>query len=208
MLAHTKIHTREEVLSIYHELNRNFNYLLYVTLLVFILGMITYGQPFSFTEHALSHFGRLHTQDGSNNTISLIIYGTGMILSSLICYRLSGMIEDSISHYLLMITAAGYILLIVPCDTINIIHSIGGAMVIGSLWMLAVIQFHEILKYRQTKRVYLYHLLLQGSVLPYAFLYAFGSPLCPLVQKFALAGLMISLKLMLMEERRGTEIED
>ena len=89
-----------------------------------------------------------------------------------------------------------------PCDILNKVHSIGGALVIGSLWLLAVIQFHEILKATQRRRVYLYHLLLQGTVLPYAFLYAFGSELCPMVQKFAIAGLMISLKFMLMEERK------
>ncbi|HCC71717.1 MAG TPA: hypothetical protein DEQ09_11275 [Bacteroidales bacterium] len=203
MLAHTEIHTHAEVLSIYQNINRYFNYLMYVTLLVFILGILTYGQSFSFREHALSHFGRIHTQDGSPNTLSVFIYGTGMLISSAICFKLSRLSEENISHNLLRITAVGYILLITPCDVVNTIQSIGGALVIGSLWLLAVIEFHQLLNYTHRKRIYLYHLLLQGTMLPYAFLYAFGSSLCPMVQKFAFAGLMISLKLMMLEEKKG-----
>ena len=93
MLAHTDIHTYEETLCIYHKLNRYASYLIYVTLLVFVLGILTYGQAFSFREHAISHFGRIHTQDGSSNTLSLLIYSTGMLLSSLICLRMSNITE-------------------------------------------------------------------------------------------------------------------
>ncbi len=205
MLARTELHTREEVLSIYHKLNRFSSYLIYVTLVVFILGVLTYGQPFSFKEHAISHFGRIRTQDGSPNTLSLLIYGTGMLISTLICFKLSRLTEHNTSNILLRIAATGYILLIVPCDILNIIHSVGGAMVIGSLWLLIVIQIHELIKQSNKIKAYLYHLLLQGTVLPYAFLYAIGSPLCPLVQKFAILGLMISLKLVIIEHAKECE---
>lgn len=209
MFTHTGSHTHEEVLNVYHHLNRYFNYLIYVTVLVFILGILTYGQDFSFREHAMSHLGRIRTQDGNPNTLSLFIYGTCMLLCALISFRLSNLAEDNISHYLFRVTAAGYILLIAPCDILNIIHSIGGAMVIGSLWLVAVIQLHYLMRYTNKARIYFYHLILQGTILPYAFLYAFGSPLCPLVQKFALAGLIISLKLVLIENgkllREGKE---
>ena len=202
MLTRTELHTHEEVLSIYHKLKRYSNYLIYVTLVVFILGMLTYGQDFSFREHAFSHFGRIRTQDGSPNTLSLLIYGTGMLLSALICFKLSNLAEDNTSHYLFRLAAAGYILLIVPCDVLNSIHSIGGVLVIGPLWFLTVIQLHDLFRYYNKGRIYLYHLILQGTVLPYAFLYAVGSPLCDMVQKFALAGLMISLKLVIAEHAK------
>ncbi|MBN1386999.1 MAG: hypothetical protein JW965_01045 [Bacteroidales bacterium] len=203
MLARTELHTREEVLGIYHKLNRYSSYLIYLTILVFILGMLTYGQPFSFKEHAISHFGRIRTQDGSPNTLSLLVYGTGMILSALICFKLSNLTEHNTSHFLLRIAAGGYILLIVPCDVLNTIHSIGGALVIGSLWLLTVIQIHELIKHTNKIRPYLYHLLLQGTVLPYAFLYAVGSPIRHMVQKFAILGLMISLKLVILDHAKG-----
>jgi len=206
MLARTELHTHEEVLSIYHKLNRLSSYLIYVTLLVIILGMLTYGQTFSFKEHAFSHFGRIRTQDGSSNTLSLLFYGTGMIISAIICFKLSNLTEHNTSNLLLRVAAAGYILLIVPCDILNIIHSIGGAMVIGSMWLLTVIQIHELIKQPNKIRAYLYHLLLQGTVLPYAFFYAIGSPLCPVVQKFAILGLMISLKLVIVEHARECEM--
>jgi hypothetical protein len=202
MFAGTELHTREEVLSIYHKLNRFTNYLIYVTFLIFILGMLTYGQPFSFKEHAISHFGRIRTQDGSPNILSLLIYGTGMMLSALVCLKLSNLTEHNTSHLLLRIAAAGYILLILPCDALNTMHSIGGALVIGSLWFLTVIQIHELIKHTSKIRAYLYHLLLQGTVLPYAYLYATGSSLRHMVQKFAILGLMISLKLVIMEHAK------
>ncbi|MFO7852380.1 MAG: hypothetical protein ACQERS_13630 [Bacteroidota bacterium] len=208
MLAHTETHTHEEVLSIYHKLTRYSNYLIYVTIVVFILGMLTYGQPFSFKEHAISHFGRIRTQDGSPNTLSLFIYGIGMIMSSLICFRLSNLSEDNTSHNLFRLAAIGYILLIVPCDILHKIHSIGGALVIGSLWLLTVILLHDLFRYSNRVRIYLFHLILQGTVLPYAFLYAFGSPLCPLVQKFAVAGLIISLRLVIGEHEKNADYAD
>lgn len=205
MFARVEAHSHEEVLGIYHKLNEYFNYLMYVTLLVFILGMLTYGQDFSFLEHAFSHFGRLRTQNGNPNTLAMFIFGIGMILSSLICIKLSKLTEDSTSRLLFSISAAGYLLLIVPCDLLNTIHAFGGALVIGSLWLLAVIKLHELIQQANRLRYYLYHLLLQGTVLPYAFLYAFDSPLCPLAQKFTLAGLIITLKLTLTESRKAAE---
>ena len=205
MLAHADIHSRDEVLSIYHELNRYASYLIYLTILVFILGMLTYGQSFSFREHAISHFGRIKTQDGSSNTLSMFIFGTGMLMSSLVCFRLSRLVEDNTSNILFMIAATGYIILIAPCDKLNTVHAIGGAMVIGSLWLLTVILIHELLKYSKKKRIYFFHLVLQGTILPYAFLYATGSDLCPLVQKFAIAGLIVSLKLVINEYAKEYE---
>ena len=209
MLTRTELHTREEVLGIYHKLNRYTNYLIYVTFLIFILGMLTYGQPFSFKEHAISHFGRIRTQDGSPNILSLLIYGTGMMLSALICLKLGNLTEHNTSHLLLRIAAAGYVLLILPCDVLNTLHSLGGALVIGSLWLLTVIQIHQLIKRTNKIRAYLYHLLLQGTVLPYAFLYAVGSPLHYMVQKFAILGLMISLKLVIVEHaKEGKQMQD
>ena len=199
MLARTDIHSREEVLSIYQQLNRYTKYLIYITILVFILGIITYGQPFSFIDHAISHFGRIRTQDGSPNTLSMLIYGTGMLLSALVCYKLSRLAESNSSSKLLSLAAVGYILLIIPCDTLNTLHSIGGALVIGSLWLFTVILIHHLLKHSKKNSLYIYHLILQGTVLPYAFLYATGSPLRHLVQKFAVLGLIISLKLVFHE---------
>ncbi|MDT8400301.1 MAG: hypothetical protein RQ743_01285 [Bacteroidales bacterium] len=202
MLARTDIYSRDEVLEIHQQLNRYAKYLIYVTLLVFILGMLTYGQDFSFREHAFSHFGRIRTQDGSSNILSMLIYGAGMILSSLICFKLSNLAEDNTSHFLFRLAAIGYILLIAPCDILNKIHSIGGGLVIGSLWLLTVILLHELIGHSNRTRIYIYHLILQATVLPYAFLYAFGSPLCPLVQKFAVAGLVTSLKLAITENAK------
>ena len=77
---------------------------------------------------------------------------------------------------------------------------------IGSLWLLAVIHLHKLMRHIKKARIYLYHLILQGTVLPYAFLYAFGSPLRHLVQKFALAGLIISLKLVISEYAKEREM--
>lgn len=203
MLAHTGIHSHEEVLSIYRKLNRYFNYLMYVTLLVFILGMLAYGQDFSFRDHAFSHLGRLHTQDGSNNILSLMIYGPGMLLSSLICYRLSSLIADRAGHNLMRMAAAGYLLLIVPCDLLRLVHSIGGGLVIGSLWLFALLGMYRLRSRAGNRKFLIQQLILQGSVLPYAFMYAMESPLCPVFQKFALAGLIISLKLVVVEDTRN-----
>lgn len=53
----------------------------------------------------------------------------------------------------------------------------------------------ELNQYIKNYKILLYHLFLQGTVLPYAFLYFINSPFQNQVQKIAVIGLMFVLKL-------------
>ena len=72
-------------------------------------------------------------------------------------------------------------------------------MVFGTLWFYVVITLIELRKYIDNFRILIYHLLLQGTVLPYAYLHFTNSPSKVFVQKFAILGLMIVLELIVIE---------
>lgn len=205
MLGHTGLHTGSRENSRYHLVNRELNTLFGVTLAVCVLGMLTYGEKVEFRDHAVSHFGRLYTRGGYPNYLSLLIFALGMTASSMICFHVSRHLEKPFYQRLFRLCGAGYILLIVPCDLYNPLHALGGAMVVGSLWFFTVYSLHDLYRKIPKVRFFLYQLILQGTVLPYAFLYAAGSPDKQLAQKFALAGLILVLKATLTEYQKTEE---
>lgn len=195
-------HIGNRVGNRYHIINRELNILFGVTLAVCILGMLTYGEKIEFRDHAVSHFGRLYTRGGNPNYLSLLIFALGMTASSIICFHVSRHLEKPFYQRLFRLCGTGYILLIIPCDLYNPLHALGGALVVGSLWFFTVFSLHDQYQKIPKIRFFLYQLILQATVLPYAFLYAVGSPDKQLAQKFALAGLIVVLKLTLTEHSK------
>jgi len=202
MISHSGVHQEVGERNVYQVLNRYISYLLWVTVLVYILGMITYGDSFTFWDKAYSHIGSIRTVSGNPNTLSLLIFGLGMLLSSWICIRSSNILPGQLNHYFFRLCGVGYLLLIVPCDLINLVHSIGGALVFGTLWLFTTLHLKKLYHHVHRYKIYLYHFILQGTVLPYAFLYAIRSPAQQSVQKLALFGLMLILKIVIIEHVR------
>ncbi|HDJ34610.1 MAG TPA: hypothetical protein ENF21_11015 [Bacteroidetes bacterium] len=205
MLEHTNIHTGSSAKSSYHIVNRELNVLFGVTLLVCLLGMLTYGENIVIRDHAVSHFGRLYTRRGDPNYLSLLIFALGMTASSMICFHISRHLGKPLHQLFFRLCGAGYILLIVPCDLYNPVHTLGGTLVVGSLWFFTVFNLHDLYHLIPRVRFFLYQSILQGTVLPYAFLYAIGSPDKQLAQKFALAGLILILKAAMIEQKKREE---
>ena len=207
MISNSDAHEKVGDRNVFQLLNRNLGYLLCVAMLVYLLGMLTYGERFPFWEKAYSHIGTMRTVSGYPNTLALLVFGLGMLLSSWICYRSSKMRTSQFDNLCFIVCSAGYLLLMVPCDLFNAVHSIGGALVFGSLWLFSVIHLNEIHNEKPGYKFWLYHLILQGTVLPYAFLYAVKSPADQQVQKLAFIGLFLTLKLVMNERVRISNLE-
>lgn len=203
MLAKEHSYEDSVLLDISQDLNRWLNYLLLVTVFTFILGMITFGEPYSFYKHAYSYFGRIRTPNGNSNILSFLIFSCSSILSAYICLHIDRILHGGYNHNLFKICAVGYLLMLTPCDIYNPLHMVGAAIVFASLWLFAVIRLVQLIPSTGIIKFIVYQLVLQGTVLPYAFFYAIDSPAKQMVQKIALFGLIAALKFTVIEFRKA-----
>lgn len=184
----------------HHRLSHLMNIFLANTIIIFILGALTYGEKFRFWDYAYSYLGMIKTPGGNANTLSFIIYVAGCMLNSVICFKISNNVTGQLNKIFFKMCGAGYLLLMLPCDIINSFHSAGGALVVGSLWLFTVISISNIYHSGKKLRAVVYFVLLSGTVLPYAFMHFVNSSYEQIAQKPALLGLIIVMKLVLTEQ--------
>ena len=208
MLLFRKSHEDTNNLVNYHRLNNLMYIFLANTIIIFILGTLTYGEKFHFWDYAYSYLGRVKTPTGNSNTLSFIIYVAGCMINSIICFKISNTITERLYKIFFRVCGAGYLLLMLPCDVINSIHSVGGALVVGSLWFFSVISINDIYRSGNILKAILYFLLLNGTVLPYAYAHIVKAPWEQIAQKPALLGLILTLKLVLTWHNREVTEED
>ncbi|MBN2698257.1 MAG: hypothetical protein JXR52_05475 [Bacteroidales bacterium] len=195
MAVREEIYGKEESAPVWINVNRYLNYLFGITVISFILGAITYGEDFSFYKHAYSHLAMVRTKNGSPNHISMVIVSFSLMLSSIICFRIERHLNGKHNHWLFSLCSIGYLLMLAPCDILNSVHVIGSALVIGSLWFFTVIRLIQLITFTGIFRFIVLQMLLQGTVLPYAYMYVSGFPARHAMQKLALFGLIVVLKI-------------
>jgi hypothetical protein len=158
------------------------------------------AQPFLFWEYPLSDLGRCSTAAGAPNWASLAAFCFGMVRGALTMSSLgaSFLRERRAGHSVLeaalaFSAAAGFLGTCVPHDLCHTGHVIGSAMMVFSLWALAVLLLVEAAR-RAAKALALSgQLLLQGTVLTYAVAYVADLPFKQAAQKCAVAGLFLVL---------------
>lgn len=208
MLLFGKSHEDNDDLVDNHRLNNLMYIFLANTIIIFILGTLTYGEKFHFWDYAYSYLGRVKTPAGNNNILSFIIYVTGCIINSIVCFKISNTITERLYKIFFRVCGAGYLLLMLPCDIINSIHSVGGALVVGSLWFFSVISINDIYRSGNIFKAILYFLLLNVTVLPYAYAHFVNAPWEQIAQKPALLGLILTMKLILTWHNRENTKEE
>lgn len=177
-----------------------------INLLTFILGIITYGDKYLFREYAFSYLGGIRTINGNPNTTSFLIFSLGMISCGVICFYISRLLNgenglelEKTKHYLFQACCVGYFIMLMPHDISNNIHVVGAAIVFAALWFFTVLILKELKQKGEVLKFYIYHFMLQGTVIPYAFLCFINSPLQQHIQKYAVFGLILVMKLAIME---------
>lgn len=178
----------------YDLLNRKINYLLSLILLIFILGLISYSGEFDFWSDPLSALGEIYPDKANPNLLAFAIFLTGMLGCSIVSFKVSQELKQFFGHNLFKITGVGFIFLSMPSNQLNNFHSLGGALVVGSLWWYCVVVLHELFKKSKKLKILAYQFILQITVLPYAFLYFSGLPERQAAQKFAVLGLIFVIK--------------
>ncbi len=191
-------------LRLAENLNRNITYLLGLLIFTFVSGILAYRGNFSIWKDALSYLGNINTLRETSNFLSFTIFVVGMIGSAMLCFRISNDLKYHKGQMYFTMAGIGFILLTIPSDLINILHSLGGALVVGSLWFFSLMSLNDLYKKTAKFKIILYHIILHGTVLPYAFLYFAGIPLRQAAQKFAVLGLLLIVKLSFAEYYRLT----
>lgn len=182
------------------QIRKQFRKLLLTDLSVIILCIIFYGGRFDFWNDAFSYFGTTVTPAGYPNISSMLIFMSGLAASSIFCFKISRSFfplqqvpHARLKHHLFKFTGIGYLIMMMPCNLYNTIHSIGSALVFGTLWLLAVLLLTEMKHPLKPFRYYLSQLLLQGTILPYAYTYVTKAVIDQVFQKFAVIGLILTL---------------
>jgi hypothetical protein len=187
--------------------NRLLTFLLVVTLFTFALGALLFAQPVDFImDFAYSHVGRLNTYNGNSNHIALLFFILSLLVSAGICFRIDRLIPREFNHHLFFIAGIGYLLMIPPCDVWYVIHSAGAVLVIGSFWLFLMYSLIHMQSFLGWRKFILYQVLLQGTILPYAFLYIMDSSAKQALQKIAIIGIILSLKITTREIARQLDI--
>ncbi len=187
---------------LYNEaISKLFTALFYVVIATFSLSILTYGESFHFWSDALSDLGTTVTKNGFSNQISFIVIAIGMILSGYLTLKISAYFarHSELQHYrskrlITLLAAIGFLLFSAPHNIWYILHSVGAGLMVGDLWALGSLILLEQKVQLSVREFILYQLILQITVLAYAFTFFINVPIRQAFQKFAVLGLLFVLK--------------
>ena len=163
------------------------------------LAIAHYADPFPFWQYPFSYLGRTVSEAGAANLTGQIAYTATMLTGGVVMlgcrrsYRTATGVPDARAGALLSLAAAvGFFASVAPSDLLPSVHNLGSGMVFGALWMLGGLLLARAGELHGRAVTVAGHLLLQGTVLPYAAWYLLAPP-APGVQKAAVAALILVL---------------
>ena len=163
------------------------------------MAIMLYADPFPFWGYPFSYLGRTVSESGGANQPALIAYTATMVTSGVVMlgcrgsYRMAAGVPYQRVGALLALTAAiGFFASVAPSDLLPSVHNLGSGMVFGALWLLGGLLLLRAGQLQGRAVMLAGHLLLQGTVLPYAAWY-FVAPPAASVQKAAVTALILVL---------------
>lgn len=168
--------------------------------------MRLYGEQFILLHHAISDLGATVTEHGLPNRRSPWVFAVQMIISGVMCLRYARRLAhpgprvanphaNDHRAWLIRMCAAGFFLMPAPHNlpVMHYVHMFGGGFIFFSLWMLSMIYLSEGRKRGLRKTFWVGMVILQATVLTYAFFFAINSPSKQFAQGVGLLGLLIVL---------------
>lgn len=176
-----------------------------VSVLMILAGILTFRGGFRFWDDALSYLGATTNTKGLPNPLSPLFFDSGLLVSAFLCWRISSALKNvqlvnktENKILLLRIAATGYLLMITPCDLLNDVHMVGSILVFGSFWLLEVQMILEVRKRNGFLYALILQLILQGTILPYAYSYMIlRTSVKQFWQKIAVFGLLLILGILM-----------
>lgn len=177
--------------------HRFFIALVAINLVLGRIAMRFYGEQFTYFHDAISDLGATLTRGGSPNPTSPYVFAVQLVGSALVMaglarhLRVRGLPLGSADVRLAQLAAVGFVLMPAPHNEplYHTIHMLGAGLVVFSLWVLAM---RYLLECRRLGMVHGFRVGmagLQGTVLPYAAMFALGSEYRHVAQLLTVAAL-------------------
>ena len=183
-----------------HKISALFYFLFLILVTSLGLAVVYYAEPFLFWEHAFSDLGNVNTLHGNSNTVSRAIFSIGLIIESIILFKIgayyagnSQFRNHQIKQWLAYIGGIGFLISLYPNDLYHVIHSVGIGMVIGALYLLTMIYHFELKPVVSLKVFYMDMFLVQMAIFPYTVAFFADSVHKQSLQKFCILGVFFAL---------------
>lgn len=105
-----------------------------------LIGVAAYPEPFSLVMDPLSWLGKIETAQGLPNLPLFFLTSVTLLTDALVWRHGISLLKDfqfgrrwDVRALGWMVTA-GFIIMAFPCDKFILLHSIGGALLVGGLW--------------------------------------------------------------------------
>jgi hypothetical protein len=164
------------------------------------VGALFYADPFNFWKHALSELGTTITLLGTPNHKAAILVSLGMFTTARKLLELGNIHRHTPNlHYhshkslLLFIASGGALIGIFPNNLFHLMHSIGSAMLIGSIYILELILIEENDQHIGPINPVLLTSLISVLVVIYTAAFFFDTPAKQSSQKICLVSLLFVL---------------
>jgi hypothetical protein len=181
-----------------------FTLLLVVVVGGFVLASLAYNGRFNLLTDPFSRLGASETPDGDPNRASMAIFIIDMVITAILfsCLAVVFFKDKEVPfrgvRVLFSIVAAlGACITTFPNNYFLAQHQLGAGFLVGSFWLHGILFILDAGRVIQKTHALLLHLLLQSTVLTYAYTFLVNAPIRDIVQKFAILGLALSIELSL-----------
>ncbi len=181
----------------------------FTTLLVVLVGgffvaSFAYNGRFNLLTDPFSRLGASETPEGNANRSSMAVFVIDMVITAMlfICITIAFAGDRKIpfrSARVLFsaLAALGASIATFPNNYFLTQHQLGAGLLVGSFWIHSILFIVDASKVSSRGYTLFLHLLLQSTVLTYAYTFFVHAPARDVVQKFAVAGLALSIELSL-----------
>jgi hypothetical protein len=188
----------------YRKYRIGFSLFLTVLLSGFFIGILVYNGPFNILTDPFSWLGASETEDGYDNRASMVVFAVDMVISAIIFGALAVVfVRDKnvplrgIRVLFSILAAFGACIATFPNNYFLVQHQVGAGFLVGSIWLHAIFFIVDASRVSSKGYSAFLHVLLQSTVLTYAFTFFVDAPNRDVFQKFAIAGLALSIELSL-----------
>lgn len=165
-----------------------------------VISMLLYKGTFLVFQYPLSDLGAFMTETGGFNVLPRIVFDLTMTVAGLLMLGIFSAFsaEKHLRHGLAkramaIVCALGFFIVLMPYDINLGVHEVGASLVFGILWGLTVLFSVELKQIGKWKLSLASEVVLQATVLPYAFMFVAGIPAEVAAQKIAVVGLMTAI---------------
>ncbi len=180
-------------------ISSRFSLLVLVASIGLVLCVATYHGPFLMWQYPLSDLGDMLTESGIPNVLTRRIFDLTMLTSGSLMVTIHSLFSADIpimhikaKRVMTFVCSIGFFMLLMPYDLDPTFHEIGGTLLFSMLWGMSVLFSVELNRAFKVRSV-VSQVILQATVLPYAFLFVMQIPSEVVAQKFAVVGLVFAV---------------